>query len=312
MSFDLDLKLNDFQEKKQISKKLELNESPDYLMDNLFELNENRLAFQTCEISYLYMYNNKKRVKMVNGKEIDDEEINGSLGGILVLIFYSAIFSICFYASLIYTIKGKLFFFSLFIFCSVLLSSMFNYKLFPFYLKKIDIRRNFSEYIEKMLNTQVKIETKNRTNIDYKYIYDITGKINIPKNYKFISVKKFQIFIDKDIKNIRAKCAFIDRKKDLFKKIYIKFSDQDKDDKLKFAPIEYDNFNNSKFDNQLIVFALDNTNFQIIINISYVLLVFQVLWIFAIYMILNNYSACIDIYPAKYLTKNPAKIKKTE
>ena len=189
---------------------------------------------------------------------------------------------------------------------------MFNYKLFPFYLKKIDIRRNFSEYIEKMLNTQVKIETKNRTNIDYKYIYDITGKINIPKNHKFISVKKFQIFIDKDIKNIRAKCAFIDRKKDLFKKIYIKFSDQDKDDKLKFAPIEYDNFNNSKFDNQLIVFALDNTNFQIIINISYVLLVFQVLWIFAIYMILNNYSACIDIYPAKYLTKNPAKIKKTE
>ena len=110
-----------FKEKKQISKKLELNESPDYLMDNLFELNENRLAFQTCEISYLYMYNNKKRVKMVNGKEIDDEEINGSLGGILVLIFYSAIFSICFYASLIYTIKEKLFFFIIYILFSIII-----------------------------------------------------------------------------------------------------------------------------------------------------------------------------------------------
>lgn len=308
----LDLELDGYKEKKSISKKLELNESPDYLSKNLFLLNQNRLVFQTCEISYLYRYNNNKnRVNIVHGKKIDNESINASLSGILIIIFYSAIFSIVFYAFLIYSIKEKLFIMAFLLFFFLILSSMFNYKLMPFYLKNIDIRNNFSEYIEKVLNTQVRVKTSKGSNIDYKYIYDITGKINIPKNYKFISVQKFQLFIDKDIKNNRDKCAFIDRKKDFYKKdIFVSFSEQDKDDKLQFDMIDYDNIDN--FDDGRIVFALNNYNFKIIINISYVFLVFQLLWVFSIYLLINHYSQCIVIYPAKYLTKNPAKISKTE
>lgn len=309
----LDLELNDYKDNKPISKKLELNESPDYLINNIFQLNGYKQNFKTCDISYLYKYNsNKNHVTIIKGEKIGNEKINESLAGTLILIFFSAIFSIGFYTALIYAIKEKLILgFGILIYCLLVLSSIFNYHLIPFYFKNLDIRHNFSEYIEKVLNTQISIETSKRTNIDFKYIYDITGKINIPKNYKFISVKNIQFFIDKDIKNIKEKCAFIDRKKDLFERnVCVRFSEQVIDDKLKFDQFDYDDIDN--FDEGRIVFALDNFNFQNIIKISYVFLVFQLLWAFSIYLMFNHYSQCINIYPAKYLTKNPSNIPKTE
>ena len=308
----LDLELIDFKEEKSISKKLELNENPHYLTNNMFQLYGYRLAFKTCDISDLFEYNNKERPKIIHGKTIG-EKTNGSLGGIIVITFFAAIFSISFYASLIYAIKEKLIFFALLIISLLVLSSLFNYKLIPLYLKNIDIKHNFSEFIEKLLNTQVSITTINGTNIDYKYIYDITGKINIPKNYKFISIQNFQFFVDKDMQMIRDKCCFIDGEKQFsYRNIKIGFSNQDRDEKLKFSERDFDHNDNSNFGDRRVVFALDNYDFNIIINISYVLMVFQVLWLFIIYMILNHYAECIDIYPAKYLTQNPAKIQKTQ
>ena len=311
----LDLELIDYKEEKSFSKKLELNESPNYLINNFFQLYGSRLSFKTCNISDLFEYNNKERPKIIHGKTIG-EKINGSLAGIIILTFFAAIFSISFYAFLIYAIKEKLvIFFAILIFALLILSSLFNYKLLPLYLKNIDIRHNFSEFIEKMLNTQVSITTSNGRNIDYKYINDITGKINIPKSYKFISIQEFQFFVDKDVQMIRDKCYFIDgEKKHSFRNIHIRFSNQDKDEKLKFSEIDFDHNDNdnSDFDDRRVVFALDNYDFNIIIKISYVLMIFQVLWLFIIYLILNHYTQCIDIYPAKYLTLNPAKIQKTQ
>jgi hypothetical protein len=112
---------------------------------------------------------------------------------------------------------------------------------------------------------------------------------------------------------IRDKCCFIDGEKQFsYRNIKIGFSNQDRDEKLKFSERDFDHNDNSNFGDRRVVFALDNYDFNIIINISYVLMVFQVLWLFIIYMILNHYAECIDIYPAKYLTQNPAKIQKTQ
>lgn len=85
----MDLELNDYKNNKPITKKLELNESPDYLINNIFQLNGYKQNFQTCNISYLYKYNsNKNHVTIIKGEKIGNENANESLAGTLILIFF--------------------------------------------------------------------------------------------------------------------------------------------------------------------------------------------------------------------------------
>lgn len=80
--------------------------------------------------------------------------------------------------------------------CIFICSFISSFLIFPYYLYSISTI-NVIDYLKKRINAKVFLSKK----IPAKYVVDVTGKIDIPKNYNFVFVSKIQYFIDKSLSN---------------------------------------------------------------------------------------------------------------
>ena len=64
-----------------------------------------------------------------------------------------------------------------------------TFKVFPLFLFEISTK-NVKAHLKKIINAKVKLTEKEL--IPAKYIVDIAGKIDIPKKYNFVYVRKIQ------------------------------------------------------------------------------------------------------------------------
>ena len=199
-----------------------------------------------------------------------------------------------------------------------------TWQVFPFYLYSISTI-NVVDYLKQRINAKVKLTKKNP--IPAKYIVDATGKIDIPKEYNFVSVCKIQYFIDKSLSDFINKYYSKKIDEDDLNKKDIDLLDEDEDEdsefmkkkikkkKENYKPLNYilikveslyyrgseffeKPYNRSEDSTQLIV--IDKKFFYFAKYGSIIFSILQIQWIFTLILYLTKYGKnYIIIQPAK-------------
>ena len=145
---------------------------------------------------------------------------------------FAAIMCSAFYILLIVMIiTGKIYPYIFPCFLLFICACIGTWKVFPFYLFSISTI-NVIDYLKKRINAKVKLAEN--LPIPAKYIVDVTGKIDIPKEYNFVSVSKIQYFIDKSLNDFINKYYSKKIDKDDLNKKDIDLLDEDEDEDSKF------------------------------------------------------------------------------
>ena len=163
-------------------------------------------------------------------------------------IYYSAFFCTFFHILLIVIIiTGKIY---PYIFPCILIficACIGTWKVFPFYLFEISTI-NVIDYLKKRINAKVILNEK--LPIPAKYVVDVTGKIDIPKNYNFVSVSQIQYFLDESLSNFVNKYYLNSNSKD------IDLFDEDEDEDPKFKKKKINKKKKKKEDYKPLNFVL--------------------------------------------------------
>lgn len=155
------------------------------------------------------------------------------------------------------------------------------------FLTKINTYPKFKNILEKLLNCNVEIwvnSKKNKIKIPGKYVTDISGIINIPQNIKYVSFKKIQVFINKELWEITNKFRAVNHEGN----IEIKYFYQNKEVKIPFDDI----FSLSRFDEYLCKSILKT-----------ILSLLQLLWVYNIITSFSKEENLLIINLAKLVTE---------
>ena len=227
------------------------NDKEEKIIDNCTEVPK-KLKFEAfplkVQLGYGYLQNSYIHKKEDNS----DKEKHWEY------IYLSAFFSTCFHILfLVLIITGK----AVYIFPTVpifVCACIGTYKVFPFYLFEISTE-SVKDYLKKIINAEVEL-TKNYP-IPVKYIVDVTGKIDIPKEYNFVNVYKIQYFLSQSLSNFMDKYYFKKDDEDLLLK-----DDEDlllEDDENLLLDYKSSKLKKKrrkkKEDNRIICKSLDNT-----------------------------------------------------
>ena len=216
-----------------------------------------------------------------------DKLFNVNPFAIIFMMFYSITFYDLLITFMIYhDIKLLIYFIIVYI-----LGSLFQVIVIPRPIK-FKSKHEFEEDLNKILNSYILFEITNnkkkkKAMYQAKYTIDITGSINIPEDFGYVTIKEVQLFAKDDLKKLIKN----------FEKIY---KSSDVDFKM-FYQKEETVFNSSS------IYSLNTKNDLYSINkytIIFSLLLLQ--WFNAIYYRLSKTKKCINIYLAKLLTSEMA------
>jgi hypothetical protein len=156
----------------------------------------------------------------------------------------------------------------------------------------------FQKEFEKILNSYVEISIvpeknkKNKRKYKGEYVVDITGKINIPKNYNFVQITNIVCFFDYNyLENL---------------------------DNINESSCEYNKrffYNNKEvLLNRQIFMVNSNETFNLLNCSTLILCIFLLHWIKTLYFKYSSFYDCITISPYKLISKklilnSPTKIK---
>ena len=205
---------------------------------------------------------------------------------IIIMMFYSLTFYDLLITYIIYhDIKLLIYFIIVYI-----LGSLLQVIVIPKPIK-YKSKDEFDKDINKILNSYVVFKVNNKRKgkkamYQAKYTIDITGILNIPKDFCYVKIQEVQLFAKQDLNQLVKN----------FGKIY-KSSDVD------YSMI----YNNEevKF-NSSSIYSLNKNDLYSINNYTTIFSIFLLQWLNAIYYNLSKSKKCINIYLAKLLTSNLA------
>lgn len=149
-------------------------------------------------------------------------------------------------------------------------------------------RKEFEDYIEKILNCSIKIYVKDgvkgekRAQMPGEYVTDIIGTINIPKNINFIIIEGIDIFINSNLNDFKEKA----------KKTY----------KLPRYDYIYE-YQNKAFKCERKKFMVNsNKRYSNIDFFDSILCILLLHWIRTLYYIYSSHYRYIRIFPAKLIS----------
>ena len=198
---------------------------------------------------------------------------------LIIVIFFSITFYLLFLTVIL--TGNSIFYFILIYFIGLIV----QVKVFPIpcnYNSKIEFENDIYKLLKSSAEISLTKYKKITCNYPGKYIFDITGDINIPKDIKFVKFGNIQYYVDEGIVDFKKHFDTLYGKSKLKKKLMC-------DDKqFSLSNLYYD-------------LSSDNNYYSITIKtriLSFLLLE----WIEAIYY--NYFSSnCIIIYPAKLISK---------
>jgi hypothetical protein len=143
----------------------------------------------------------------------------------------------------------------------------------------------FDENMKRLFNSIVHINLTSRTksNIEYpiKYISDITGEINIPKNIEYVKIGRIQYYFEEDFLTFTKQYKSIMGNYSISKKLF---------------------YNNEPINKIYVCYDLNSTTNAYSINMIHRILCLMLLqWISALFNKLRP-KKCVTIYPAKLIT----------
>ena len=151
-------------------------------------------------------------------------------------------------------------------------------------------RMEFDENIKKLFNSTVNIKLLSKrkrkgNDIDYpiKYISDMTGEINIPKNLEYVRIGRIQCYFDEDFLSFTKAYKSMIGNYTISKKLF---------------------YNNEQLNSIYNTYSLNSiSNIYAITMLNKILCFLLLQWIQALMNKLKP-QKCVIIYPVKLMTKN--------
>ena len=229
--------------------------------------------------------------KITNNNQFESSEIkklyNVKALAIIFVMFYSLTFYDLLITFIIYhDIKLLIYFIIVYI-----LGSLFQLIIIPEPIK-YKSKKEFEEDINKILNSYVLFKVTNNKEgktamYQGKYTIDITGNINIPKDFGYVNIKKVQLFAKDDLNKLVKNFGEIYKSSNVsYEMIYKK------------EEVTFDSSSIYSLNTENDLYSIDN--YTIIFSI------FLLQWLYAIYCNISKSKKCINIYLAKLITSNLA------
>lgn len=261
------------------------------------QANENTKLFVTnkCPINlkgnkYIklkYHFGGRKSSSNIFESSQIDKLFNINPFAIIFMMFYSiTLYDLLITFIIYHDIRLLIYFIIIYI-----LGSLFQVIVIPKPIK-FKSKKEFDEDLNQILNSYIIFEVSNNKKkkkaiYQAKYTIDITGSINIPKDFCYAKIKEVQLFARDDLNKLVKNFGTLYKSTDVnYKMIY--------------------RTEETKFDSSLI-YSLDSENDLYSINkYTTIFSIFLLQWINAIYYWLSKSKKCINIYLAKLITNELA------
>lgn len=221
----------------------------------------------------------QKKKNFISSKISDLQEV--SILDIIICFFFSLSFYILLAAAILTGDKTAI----IYLIIVYLLGTIIQIYIVPIpclYFSKME----FDENMKRLFNSTVHISLKSKKDaIEYpiKYISDITGEINIPKNIEYVKIGRIQYYFEED---------------------FLTFTKQYKSIIGNYTVSKKLSYKNEPIKNIYLYYALNSVSNAYSINmINRILCLMLLQWISALYNKLKP-KKCVIIYPAKLITTN--------
>ena len=226
----------------------------------------------------------QKKKNLISAK-VEDLQ-NYKILDIGVCIIFSIAFYLLLAASLLTADKTAI----LYLFIVYLIGTLVQVFLIPIpyiYYSRMEFDENIKKLFNSTVNIQLLSKRKRKGNdIEYpiKYISDMTGEINIPKNLEYVRIGRIQYYFDEDFltftKSYKSMIGNYTLSKNLF-------------------------YNNEQLNSIYNTYSLNSiSNIYAITMLNKILCFLLLQWIQALMNKLKP-QKCVIIYPVKLITKNP-------
>lgn len=221
----------------------------------------------------------QKKKNFISSKISDLQEV--SILDIIICFFFSLSFYILLAAAILTGDKTAI----IYLIIVYLLGTIIQIYIVPIpclYFSKME----FDENMKRLFNSTVHISLKSKKDaIEYpiKYISDITGEINIPKNIEYVKIGRIQYYFEED---------------------FLTFTKQYKSIIGNYTVSKKLSYKNEPIKKIYLYYALNSVSNAYSINmINRILCLMLLQWISALYNKLKP-KKCVIIYPAKLITTN--------
>ena len=221
----------------------------------------------------------QKKKNFISSKISDLQEV--SILDIIICFFFSLSFYILLAAAILTGDKTAI----IYLIIVYLLGTIIQIYIVPIpclYYSKME----FDENMKRLFNSTVHISLKSKKDaIEYpiKYISDITGEINIPKNIEYVKIGRIQYYFEED---------------------FLTFTKQYKSIIGNYTVSKKLSYKNEPIKKIYLYYALNSVSNAYSINmINRILCLMLLQWISALYNKLKP-KKCVIIYPAKLITTN--------
>ena len=221
----------------------------------------------------------QKKKNFISSKISDLQEV--SILDIIICFFFSLSFYILLAAAILTGDKTAI----IYLIIVYLLGTIIQIYIVPIpclYFSKME----FDENMKRLFNSTVHISLKSKKDaIEYpiKYISDITGEINIPKDIEYVKIGRIQYYFEED---------------------FLTFTKQYKSIIGNYTVSKKLSYKNEPIKKVYLYYALNSVSNAYSINmINRILCLMLLQWISALYNKLKP-KKCVIIYPAKLITTN--------
>ena len=221
----------------------------------------------------------QKKKNFISSKISDLQEV--SILDIIICFFFSLSFYILLAAAILTGDKTAI----IYLIIVYLLGTIIQINIVPIpclYYSKME----FDENMKRLFNSTVHISLKSKKDaIEYpiKYISDITGEINIPKDIEYVKIGSIQYYFEED---------------------FLTFTKQYKSIIGNYTVSKKLSYKNEPIKKVYLYYALNSVSNAYSINmINRILCLMLLQWISALYNKLKP-KKCVVIYPAKLITTN--------
>ena len=221
----------------------------------------------------------QKKKNFISSKISDLQEV--SILDIIICFFFSLSFYILLAAAILTGDKTAI----IYLIIVYLLGTIIQIYIVPIpclYYSKME----FDENMKRLFNSTVHISLKSKKDaIEYpiKYISDITGEINIPKDIEYVKIGRIQYYFEED---------------------FLTFTKQYKSIIGNYTVSKKLSYKNEPIKKVYLYYALNSVSNAYSINmINRILCLMLLQWISALYNKLKP-KKCVIIYPAKLITTN--------
>ena len=276
------MKENLIEEDKPIIEKFEIqtNENTNCFINNKCPINLKDNKY----IKLKYYFGRKKS----RSNQFESSKIKKLFKIKALAIIFVMFYSLTFYDLLITFIFYHDIKLLIYLIIDYILGSLFQLIVIPKPIK-YKSKKEFEENINKILNSQVlfKITNKKGKKAMYqgKYTIDITGIINIPKDFDYVKIKEVQLFARDNLNQLVKNFG------EIYKSYNVSYKLIYKDEEILF--------------NSSSIYSLNTgNNLYSIDNFTIIFSIFLLQWLYAIYCNISKSKRCINIYLAKLITSN--------